>query len=365
MSEEHMLPIHAANGTISRIVNLHNVPAAARLVIVRPDGTERAETFESRGRLHPVQYLKNEYTGFRVFTNSVYNQAENTLRVNVRDLTDNDWRKIIVTYPDGERERIETLDDIEVLDEDGNVIEEPNPLDYVDNLERDDYKLCKFIFNPQTRDFEVELGPAYVTLAFQIDNGNDEARETFTGDECNYEAEIEEMYGADHDIDAGEYDDEEHSVSVSLTELSPQERRERRRRRAEIARIERQRLAREEAARKRNLPKLKVPRDKKAANNNVGNAENTITSEPVTNGNIMADIHAEYEQSRYYKKSSVNRIMSGRNNQKKNPYTRVPLSPENITYYVAKVNAVPANNAVAGGTRRRKRKNRKTRRRRN
>jgi hypothetical protein len=386
MSQDNSLPIHAANGTITRIESLSNVPAAARLIIVRADGTERSETFESRGRRHPGKYLKDEYTGFRVFTNSVYNQAENTLRVTVRDITDNDWRNIKVKYPDGDRERIETLDDIEVTDEAGNIIQDPDPLDYVDALERDDYNLCKFIFNPETRDFEVELGPAYVTLAFQIDDGNDEARETFSGDECNYENEIEAMYGDAYDIDIGDYEEDDHSIRVELTELTPRERRQRRQLRAEIARIERERLAREDAAREAaareevaraariicNLPKLKVPRDKKKKNNgtenetnNVGNAENIITSESIANGNMMANFHGEYEQGRYYKKSSVNRIMAGRNNQKKNPYTRVPISPENITHYVAKVNNVPANNAVAGGTRRRKRKARKTRRRRN
>jgi hypothetical protein len=385
MSQDNTLPIHAANGTIARIESLSNVPAAARLVIVRPDGTERSETFELRGRRHPGKYLKDEYNGFRVFTNSVYNQAENTLRVTVRDLTDNDWRNIIVTYPDGDSEQIETLDGIEVTGDDGAVILRPDPLDYVDALERDDYTLCEFVFNPQTRDFEIELGPGSVTLAFQLDNGNDEARESFTGDVCNYEDEIEEEYGDSYDIDIGEYDDEDHSIRVELTELTPRERRERRARRARAEAERRERLAREDAARerlaieevahaariKRNLPKLKVPRDKKKKNNgtenetnNVGNAENIITSESIANGNMMANFHGEYEQGRYYKKSSVNRIMAGRNNQKKNPYTRVPISPENITYYVAKVNNAPANNAVVGGTRRRKRKSRKTRRRR-
>lgn len=69
----------------------------------------------------------------------------------------------------------------------------------------------------------------------------------------------------------------------------------------------------------------------------------------ITNGAIMANFHGEKNlpEPRYYLASSVAQLQA-----RENPFTRQPLSPEQITYYKAK---------LVGGKKRKARKTRKTR----
>ncbi len=64
------------------------------------------------------------------------------------------------------------------------------------------------------------------------------------------------------------------------------------------------------------------------------NAKNTITDDDITEGNIMANFHGEFNAKRYYKKRTIKQLLNG--NSPKNPYTRQILFPENVTYYKAK-----------------------------
>jgi hypothetical protein len=100
----------------------------------------------------------------------------------------------------------------------------------------------------------------------------------------------------------------------------------------------------------------------KKSNNNNNNNEtkkitNTIMGNIIENGNILGNFHAESDAKRYYKRKTVKRLLDAR--YPTNPYTRVPLKRENVTYYKARL---PNHN---GGRRRRnthRRSHRNTRR---
>ena len=69
--------------------------------------------------------------------------------------------------------------------------------------------------------------------------------------------------------------------------------------------------------------------------NIAANAENAIMYNTISNGNIMANFHDEFQRGRYYKKANVQRLLTTRNPV--NPHTRAPLKKANITYYKAKI----------------------------
>jgi hypothetical protein len=337
--------------------------------IYRPDGTVKVVIAAEMDGKHPIRWAKDYYIGKYVVTGYEHHEEGHYLRINMRDITRADWNAINVRFPDGSYYNMSD----EVTE---------RPADYVDSLDKEvdtndedeKYTLCNFEFNEETRNFEVELGPQFVTLAFQTgENNENEARENFNGDECNYMEEIERDYGDEYDIEEGEYDESEGDVKVFLRELTARERRERRQARARQEREARERLLREAREAnlriRRTLPSLYV----------AANAQNGITYNNISNGNLMANFHGEYNVGRYYKKASVNQLMAGRESTRKNPYTRVAIAPENITHYRAKKmtrnnnvignnagNSSNAsngsnNNATAGG--RRKRKTRRNRRR--
>ncbi len=306
--------------------------------IVRPDGSVKVVIAAEMDGKHPIRWAKDYYLGRYVVTGYEHHEEGHYLRINTRDITRADWNAINVQFPDGSYYNMS--DELQEGD---------SPADYVDKLDKEvetndedvKYTLCKFEFDERTRNFEVELGPLYITLAFQIgENNENEAREAFGGDECNYMEEIERDYGDEYDIEEGEYDEEDGSVRVLLRELTARQRRERRQARARREREARERRLRE--AREANLrirqtlPSLYV----------AANAQNGITYNNISNGNLMANFHGEYNVGRYYKKDSVNQLMAGRESTRKNPYTRVPIAPENITYYKAK--KMTRNNNVIG-----------------
>ncbi len=73
------------------------------------------------------------------------------------------------------------------------------------------------------------------------------------------------------------------------------------------------------------------------------NATNAITMDPITDGAIMANFHGESALGRFYKKDTYNSM-----NPKRNPFTRAPIQPSNVSYYRARVPA-------AGGKRKTRR----------
>ena len=75
------------------------------------------------------------------------------------------------------------------------------------------------------------------------------------------------------------------------------------------------------------------------------NAVNTLTEEPILNGNNMVNFNTERNRGRYYKKSSYSKLPV-----KENPYTRRPI--EDVRHYKAKV-------SVVGGSKTRKVQHRK------
>ncbi len=66
-----------------------------------------------------------------------------------------------------------------------------------------------------------------------------------------------------------------------------------------------------------------------------GNATNEITMEPITEGTNMVNFHDEFDQGRYYTKTTYNRM------NKRNPYTRRNIRPNNITAYKARMKGGP------------------------
>ena len=58
----------------------------------------------------------------------------------------------------------------------------------------------------------------------------------------------------------------------------------------------------------------------------------------------MANFHGEYEKKRFYKKSSINQLIANHEARRINPFTRIPIMPENITYYRAKKKTYKNNN---------------------
>jgi hypothetical protein len=74
------------------------------------------------------------------------------------------------------------------------------------------------------------------------------------------------------------------------------------------------------------------------------NAENTITSNAIEDGNLMVNFQNEFQHGRYYKQSTYNAMQ-----QKKNPYTQAPITA--LKQYTAVIGAPP----LAGGRTRRRR----------
>ena len=77
--------------------------------------------------------------------------------------------------------------------------------------------------------------------------------------------------------------------------------------------------------------------------------ENTILGRSIENQNILANFHGEMNRGRYYLKSTVNQL------QRKNPYTRQNIMPNNLRLYRARL--------VGGKTKRRKNQKKSTRKR--
>ena len=76
----------------------------------------------------------------------------------------------------------------------------------------------------------------------------------------------------------------------------------------------------------------------KKSNNNNNETEkitNTIMGNIIENGNILGNFHAESDAKRYYKRKTVKQLLDAR--YPTNPYTRVPLKRENVTYYKARL----------------------------
>lgn len=96
-------------------------------------------------------------------------------------------------------------------------------------------------------------------------------------------------------------------------------------------------------------------------------SQNSVTYEPIQNGDKMVNFHGERQFNRYYTKNTFDQIVRNYNGLKKNPSTRASIQENNLKTYTASVgmpeNMKKINTSLFtnGGKRRKTRKGRKGR----